>query len=166
MCVCVCVCVCVCFKRHSINEMNFVLVVGNRKHCLQFQLFQGNQYWRVPENCQHYLLYWLLHRKLFLHPKVSVFPLQWLLFFFSTQRSLFRPFVNILLTITCFSVPIAHPSKDFTWFALLGHQKFDDRTLFKPGELWFAIIVNSLKPSISARLKGFFLWTNFKQCSF
>ena len=31
------------YKAHSINKVNFVEGVGNRKHCLQFILFQGNQ---------------------------------------------------------------------------------------------------------------------------
>ena len=54
-------------------------------------------------------------------------------------KPIFRPFVGGgLKHAFLFTV-------NFMWFALLSHQKFDDRPLFKPGALWFAAILNSIK---------------------
>ena len=52
------------------------------------------------------------------------------------------------LTKTCFSVDITHSSVNFRWFALISHQKFDDRLLFNPGVLWSAALLNRLKTNI------------------
>ena len=48
-------------------------------------------------------------------------------------KLMFRPFINMLLTKTCFSVQITHSSIKCIWFALLSQQKFDGRPHFKPG---------------------------------
>ena len=72
------------------------------------------------------ILYWLLHQEHFLNRRVSVFPLH-------CGKPMFSPVVKIFLTKTCFSVYITHNFINFTWFALLSHQKFDERFLFKPG---------------------------------
>ena len=66
---------------------------------------------------------------------------------------MFKPFVNISLTKIFFSVYIIYSSVNFLWFALLSHQKFDNRSLSKPGDLWFAAISNSLKINVSMTLK-------------
>ena len=44
-----------------------------------------------------------------------------------------------------------HSSVNFTWIAVLSHQKFDDRSLFKPEVLKFTIILNSLKTNLFVR---------------
>ena len=58
---------------------------------------------------------------------------------------------------TYFSVLITHSFVNFTWFVFLSHQKVHDRPLFKPGALWFATILNSLKTNLFVRLKWFLL---------
>ena len=46
------------------------------------------------------------------------------------------------LTKTCFPTNISYSSVNFYWSAHFNHQKFDDRPLFKPGQLWFSTILN------------------------
>ena len=90
--------------------------------------------------------------RIFLYNRISV-STPWIVF--STQvhngKPIFSQFVNIFLTKTCSSIDIAYSSVNFKWFALLSHQKLDDRLLFKLGVL-FAIL-NSLKTNIFARSK-------------
>ena len=62
------------------------------------------------------------------------------------------------MTKTCLSVHITYSLEHFPWFALLSHQKFDDRFLFQPEAL------SMIKINIFARLKWFLLSTNSEQC--
>ena len=71
---------------------------------------------------------------IFLYCRVSMFPLYRLSFQHAHRgKPKFRQFVNIFWTKTCFSIYIRHFSVNFSWFALLNYQKFDDRSVFKPG---------------------------------
>ena len=56
------------------------------------------------------------------------------LFFFIDENP-YLAFCTDFSAKTCFSIHIKQSSVNFTWFALLSHQKFDDRPLFMPGEL-------------------------------
>ena len=57
-------------------------------------------------------------------------------------------------------------SVNFTWFVLLSHQRFDERPLFKPGSLWFAIFKYFCKTKIIFAINRFqtmqnlYLWKN------
>ena len=58
------------YEGHSINKGNFVLGFGNKKLCLLFHLFKetmSDKSFKVSEDCQHDLLYWLLHQEVFLY---------------------------------------------------------------------------------------------------
>ena len=103
-------------------------------------------FFHVPKDFQYDLLYWLLLLELFLYLRICV-SVTWTVFLTQacSGKSMFSPLVNIFLNKTCFFIHITHSSVNFTWFILLSHQKFDDRTLFKPGLLWFFSILDSLK---------------------
>ena len=60
-----------------------------------------------------------------------------------SNKPMFSSFVNIFFTKTSFSEHITHLSVNFTWFAFVSHQKFDDWPLFKPRALWFAAILKN-----------------------
>ena len=53
---------------------------------------------------------------------------------------MFSPFVNIFWIESYFSMHITHSSLNFTWFAFLNQQKFDDRPLFKS---WDVCLISS-----------------------
>ena len=89
--------------------MRFGPWVGNRKHCLQlnvfFQEINTNGFFHVSENCQHYLLYWLLYLKLFfflLESRCVSTP--WIVFLAQahhTGKPMFSLLVNLILIKTC-----------------------------------------------------------------
>ena len=87
-----------------------------------------------PFMSQKNVLYWLLCLEFFLYQKVDVFPLHGL--FFQLRLIVSNPCLTIFWTLTCFSIHITHSSVNFTWFALLNHQKFDDRLMFKSETLF------------------------------
>ena len=62
-------------------------------------------------------------------------------------KPILKSFINIFFTKACFFVWITHYSVKFIWFALLRSPKFDDRSLFRSGTLWFATILNCRKIS-------------------
>ena len=115
--------------------------------CLQLHLFRGNQlWWILPCSRKLPVLPSLptAALELFLYLRVSVFPLHGLSF--PLRLLLTHQCLAHLLTFftkTCFSVHIPYSSVNFTSFALLSQQKFNDRPLFKPGALWYAAILNS-----------------------
>ena len=55
-------------------------------------------------------------------------------------KTIFSPFVIFFFffTKTCFSIHITLSSVNFTWFALLSRQNFDDRLLFYLSSFWMA----------------------------
>ena len=148
-------------KGHLKNKVNFAPGVGFGKHFYSFTFFKeinSSGSFLISEDCQNDLLYWLLHLELFLYWRVSMFPLHRL---FLTQASggklIFNPLIRKFLTKTCFFIHISYSSVNFTWVALLNHQKFPDRPLFKPGTLWFVDILNSFKINI--------LWDSNNLCN-
>ena len=55
-----------------------------------------------------------------------------------------------------------HILQNFTQFAILSHQKFDDRPLFKPGALWFVVILNCLKMNTFCDIRIIFARNQFQ----
>ena len=92
-----------------------------------------NGFCYVPNDCQHDLLEWLQYPKLCLYRKFTVFSLHGLLFRLRpcSGKPMFRLFINIFLTKTCFSVPVTYSSVNFICLAVFNHQILDERLLFK-----------------------------------
>ena len=86
----------------------------------------------VPKGCQNDPLYWSQRPKPFLCRSVSVFLLHGLSF----RLKLVIATPLFFFAKIYFSVHVTHFSVNFTWFALLSQQKFNDRLLFKLGELF------------------------------
>ena len=64
---------------------------------------------------------------------------QWTVFLTQAHcgKPMFSPFVNFILTKTCISIHITYYSVNFKCFSLLSHKKFDNRSPFKPGSLFY-----------------------------
>ena len=60
---------------------------------------------------------------------------------FSIQTLCGKPIFSPLVNIFGFSVHITHSCVNFIWFALLSHQAFNDRPLFKRGELFNFLLI-------------------------
>ena len=120
---------------HSLYPVNIVWV-GNRKNCLQLHFFKEiscDGPFHVSQDCKRDLLYWLLLQELFFTGDSVCF---YSMDFLFNLVSLFRRFVKVFfLSKIFFSVHIPHSFESFSWFALVSHQKFWDRTLFLPGAL-------------------------------
>ena len=99
--------------------------------CTFSKEINGDESSHCPEDFQHDLLYRLLCPEIFLYQRVNVFPLNGLSFSlrFVVVNPLASSSVKIILAKTCFSTHITYSSVNFIWFALLSHQKFDDRPL-------------------------------------
>ena len=129
-------------------SINKALAVGNTVYsCTFFKEINSDGSLYIPEGYQHKLLYWLLCPEVFLYWRVGLLLLKGLSFQLGfVADHLFSPFVNIFfLTSTYFSVYITSRfSVNFTWFAFLSHQKFDETTV----QAWstgFATILNLKK---------------------
>ena len=116
------------------------LAIGSTVYSCIF--FQGNQSWWIL-SCPRRLSVWpslltttprpfSLRESLFVSSLLTVF-----LTLAHSGKPIFSPFVNIFFfTKIYLSIYITHSSVNFTWFALLSSQKFNDRPLFKPGALF------------------------------
>ena len=111
--------------------MNFhteLVTEGTVYNSTCFKEINSDGFFHVLEHCLDYFLYWPLCQELFLYLKVSVFSLH--------KRS-FQ--LRLVLANTCLThllTYFTHSFVNFTWFTLLGHQRFDDRSLFKRGTLF------------------------------
>ena len=116
---------------HSIKKVNFAEEDGNWKHCLELHFFEEIKWCDLlclgrlsvrpslltdmPGN------FFLLESQCF----STVFSTFWLTYVL--------PICKHFLPKTYFSIHITHFSVNFIWLAVLSHQKFVDRPLFKSG---------------------------------
>ena len=122
-------------RRRSPKELE---IGGTIYCCFFFKKINSDEY---CHDCQHHFHYYLLYLELFLYLRVSVFLLHMTVFLTQCPRgkSMYCPFVNNYLTKTWFLIDITNSFKNFIWFALLSHQKSDNRPLFKP-EVFFKLL--------------------------
>ena len=104
-----------------------VLTIGNTAgSCTFLKVINSNGFFKIPEDCQHDLLYSWLRPVLFLYHWVGVLP----------PHGLSFRLLKHLLDRTKFSVGIIYFTLNFTCFVLLNHQRFNERTLFKTGAVY------------------------------
>ena len=130
--------------------MNFTWRISNRKQCLQLYFFQGYQHWYIL-SCPTRLsalpsLLTAAFESFSLMESVCSHSMDclaicwesfWLKYFslHLTLSSVSQKESNKWILHFWCAVCITHSSVNFTWYALLSHQKFDAIALFKPEAL-------------------------------
>ena len=105
---------------YKMNKVNFVEEVGNRKHCLQLDLFHVTSPLMSQKTVS--ITFFTDHYNFFFTWECVSTP--WTIF--KTQahcgKPMFSPFENIFFNKTYFAIDIIHSFVNFTWFANLSHQ--------------------------------------------